>query len=64
MVCGALDRVTRSLGAQWLARTLHEVRVLATQARKTKVSTQMGNQCHTFDWTKQLREYVEAVRAC
>jgi predicted dehydrogenase len=43
-----------------LARTLHEVRALATQARKTKVSTQMGNQGHTFDGTKQLREYVEA----
>jgi predicted dehydrogenase len=43
-----------------LARTLHEVRALAAQARKTKVSTQMGNQGHTFDGTKQLREYVEA----
>lgn len=43
-----------------LARTLHEVRTLAAQARKTKVSTQMGNQGHTFDGTKQLREYVEA----
>ena len=43
-----------------LARTLHEVRALAAQARKTKVSTQMGNQGHTFDGTKLLREYVEA----
>ena len=43
-----------------LARTLHEVRALAAQARKTRVATQMGNQGHTFDGTKQLREYVEA----
>jgi predicted dehydrogenase len=43
-----------------LARTLHEVRTLSAQARKTKVATQMGNQGHTFDGTKLLREYVEA----
>ena len=42
-----------------LARTLHEVRALAAEARKRKVSTQMGNQGHTFDGTKLLREYVE-----
>src|SRR5690606_7313716 len=43
-----------------LARTLHEVRSLAAQARTTKVSTQMGNQGHTFEGTRQLREYIEA----
>ena len=43
-----------------LARTLHEVRTLASQARKTKVVTQMGNQGHTYEGTKLLREYVEA----
>jgi len=43
-----------------LARTLHEVRALAAEARKSKVSTQMGNQGHTFEGTKLLREYVEA----
>ena len=52
-----------------LARTLHEVRALAAAARGSKVSTQMGNQGHTFEGTKLLREYVEAgvigtVREC
>lgn len=44
-----------------LARTLGEVRaVRAESARRPKQCTQMGNQGHTFDGTRLLREYVEA----
>jgi predicted dehydrogenase len=44
-----------------LARTLGEVRaVRAEAARRPKQCTQMGNQGHTMEGTRQLREYVEA----
>ncbi|MBI1966895.1 MAG: Gfo/Idh/MocA family oxidoreductase [Gemmatimonadetes bacterium] len=43
-----------------LARTLHEVRALAQAARLYKVATQMGNQGHANDGTRQIREWVEA----
>lgn len=43
-----------------LARTLYEVRTVAAEARKRKVATQMGNQGHTFEGTRQIREIVEA----
>ncbi len=43
-----------------LARTLHEVRVMRKVARETGVATQMGNQGHTNDTTRQIREWVEA----
>src|SRR5437764_9681390 len=43
-----------------LARTLWEVRQLVETARKTKVATQMGNQGHANEGTRQIREWVEA----
>src|SRR5437867_1677906 len=44
-----------------LARTMGEVRVLADYARShTKIMTQMGNQGHARDGTRQIRELVEA----
>jgi predicted dehydrogenase len=43
-----------------LARTLGEVRALAQAARRYKVATQMGNQGHAGEGTRQIRELVEA----
>src|SRR5438067_13717439 len=43
-----------------LARTLWEVRQLVETARKSKVATQMGNQGHAGEGTRQIREWVEA----
>lgn len=43
-----------------LARTLWEVRQLEDAARKYRVATQMGNQGHADEGTRQIREWVEA----
>ncbi len=43
-----------------LARTLGEVRALEQAARRFKVATQMGNQGHTHEGTRLIREWVEA----
>ena len=43
-----------------LARTLWEVRQLVQAAKKSKVATQMGNQGHAEEGTRQIREWVEA----
>ena len=44
-----------------LARTLGEVRALrAEAARRPRQTTQMGNQGHTNEGTRQIREWVEA----
>lgn len=44
-----------------LARTLYEVRTLEqTAAANPKLSTQMGNQGHAGEGTRELREWVEA----
>ena len=43
-----------------LARTLGEVRALEQGARRFKVATQMGNQGHTHEGTRLIREWVEA----
>ncbi len=43
-----------------LARTLGEVRALEDAARKYKVPTQMGNQGHTHEGIRLIREWVEA----
>jgi predicted dehydrogenase len=43
-----------------LARTLGEVRALEQAARAAKVATQMGNQGHTHEGTRVIREWVEA----
>ena len=43
-----------------LARTIGEVRAMAEAAKKHKVVTQMGNQGHAAEGTRQIREWVEA----
>ena len=43
-----------------LARTLWEVKQLEEAAKKYKVATQMGNQGHADEGTRQIREWVEA----
>jgi predicted dehydrogenase len=43
-----------------LARSLHEVRAMMAVARETGVVTQMGNQGHTTETTRQMREWYEA----
>lgn len=43
-----------------LARTLGEVRALMEGARLANVATQMGNQGHAGEGTRQIREWVEA----
>src|SRR5947207_10899280 len=42
-----------------LARTVWEVRQLVQAATKYKVATQMGNQGHAEEGTRQIREWVE-----
>jgi predicted dehydrogenase len=43
-----------------LARLIGEVRALEEAAKKYKVATQMGNQGHALEGTRQIREWVEA----
>ncbi len=43
-----------------LARTIYEVRQLTEAARRYGVATQMGNQGHAAEGTRQIREWVEA----
>jgi len=43
-----------------LTRTIHEARVLAETAKRTGVVTQMGNQGHAGEGTRQIREWIEA----
>ncbi len=43
-----------------LAHSIYEVRSLMKAARETKVTTQLGNQGHSFDTIRVFREWVEA----
>ncbi len=43
-----------------LTRLMGEVKILADVARKSKVTTQMGNQGHAREGTRLIREWVEA----
>jgi predicted dehydrogenase len=43
-----------------LARTMGEVQAMMDAATKAKVATQMGNQGHSHEGTRRLRELVEA----
>jgi predicted dehydrogenase len=43
-----------------LARLIGEVRALEDAARRYRVATQMGNQGHAREGTRQIREWVEA----
>ncbi len=42
-----------------LAHSIYEVRALMKAARETKVTTQLGNQGHSFDTIRVFREWVE-----
>ena len=42
-----------------LAHSIYEVRALMQTARQTKVTTQLGNQGHSFDSIRVFREWVE-----
>lgn len=42
-----------------LTYTVHEARVLAEEARKAKVITQMGNQGHSSDDARKINEWVQ-----
>lgn len=43
-----------------LTRTIYEARRLAEAARQHRVVTQMGNQGHAGEGTRQIREWIEA----
>lgn len=43
-----------------LSYSVHEARVLTEAARKAKVATQMGNQGHSGDGTRQVCEWIAA----
>ncbi len=43
-----------------LTRTIWEARQLASAARDSAAATQMGNQGHSWEGTRQIREWVEA----
>ncbi len=43
-----------------LARTIYEVQAVVREASRAGVATQMGNQGHAGDGTRQIREWVEA----
>jgi predicted dehydrogenase len=56
----AMDLGKHAFVQKPLARTLGEVRVLKETARATGLTTQMGNQGHANEGTRQIREWVEA----
>jgi len=41
-----------------LTHTVYESRLLAKLAKKHKVATQMGNQGNSFDWSRQVSEWI------
>lgn len=43
-----------------LTRTIHEARVVGRAAKAAEVATQMGNQGHAGEGTRQIREWIEA----
>jgi predicted dehydrogenase len=43
-----------------MTHSVHEARVLTEAARQQKVATQMGNQGHSGDGTRQVREWIQA----
>ncbi|MDP8245480.1 MAG: Gfo/Idh/MocA family oxidoreductase [Candidatus Hinthialibacter antarcticus] len=42
-----------------LAHTIHEVRALRKAAQENKVITQLGNQGHSYDDMRQIREWID-----
>src|SRR5690554_2315008 len=43
-----------------LSHSVYESRLLTKLAKKHKVATQMGNQGNSFDWCRQLAEWVQS----
>src|SRR5690554_289906 len=43
-----------------LTHSVYESRLLTNLAKKHKVATQMGNQGNSFDWCRQLTEWVQS----
>ena len=43
-----------------LTHRVYESRLLTTLAKKHKVATQMGNQGNSFDWCRELAEWVQS----
>lgn len=43
-----------------LAHSVYESRLLTKLAKKYKVATQMGNQGNSFDWCRQVAEWIQA----
>ena len=43
-----------------MTHSVYESRLLTNLAKKHKVATQMGNQGNSFDWCRQLAEWVQA----
>ena len=43
-----------------LTHSVYEARLLAKLAKKYKVATQMGNQGNSFDWCRQISEWIWA----
>ena len=43
-----------------LTHSVYESRLLAKLAKKYKVATQMGNQGNSFDWCRQIAEWIQS----
>ncbi|MDR0995402.1 MAG: Gfo/Idh/MocA family oxidoreductase [Tannerella sp.] len=43
-----------------LAHSVYEARLLTRLAKKYRVATQMGNQGNSFDWCRQIAEWIQA----
>ena len=43
-----------------LTHSVYESRLLAKLAKKYKVATQMGNQGNSFDWCRQITEWIQS----
>ena len=43
-----------------LTHSVYESRLLTTLAKKYKVATQMGNQGNSFDWCRQITEWIQS----
>ena len=59
----ALEAMNRGLHVYCekpLTRTIHEARLLGKAAKAAGVATQMGNQGHAGEGTRQIREWIEA----
>ncbi len=65
--CGPITRLTTLLNVRRkkhlyvqkpLTYTVHEARTLMLESRKAKIVTQMGNQGHSREGSRQIHEWV------